>query len=80
MNGLYAGAEIRNCLRILREKALVREMVRLGEWAWNANGDTNDLFGQIRVLSARMDEGIGRRENPLVFESADEATDGFDQT
>jgi hypothetical protein len=79
LNGLYAGVDVRNCVRIIRDKALLREIVNLGEQAWGANGDASHLFGQIKILSARIEQGIGLKAKSLPFESAEQAIDAGEQ-
>lgn len=75
LNGMYAGPDIGNCIRIIRDKAALREIVTLGEWAWTANGDASQVFERARIISARTERGFGQKEKPLPFESANEASE-----
>jgi hypothetical protein len=72
MQGMYVGPDVANCVRMIREKALLRELVNLGELAWTANGDGTKVLGRVKMLSARIEEGLGQKAKCLPFESASE--------
>lgn len=73
LNGMYAGPDVANCVRIIREKAMLREIVNLGECTWTTNGDAGPVFDRIRFLSARIEQGFESRAKSLPFESANES-------
>jgi predicted ATP-dependent serine protease len=73
MHGMYVGPDVANCVRMIREKAMLRELANLGELACNANGDASQILARTKILSGRIEEGFGQKANCLPFESANEA-------
>jgi AAA domain-containing protein/DnaB helicase-like protein len=72
MQGMYAGPNIANCVRIIREKSMLHELANLGELAWNANGDGGQVLERVKMLSARIEQGLGQKAKSLPFTSANE--------
>jgi hypothetical protein len=72
MNGMYVGPDVANCVRIIREKAMLRELANLGESAWTANGDAGQVLERVKMLSARIEQGFGHTAKCLPFEFASE--------
>src|SRR5438034_328434 len=72
MQGLYVGPDIANCVRIIREKALLRELANLGELAWTANGDAGQVLNRTKMLSVRIEQVFGQKPKCLPFTSANE--------
>ena len=78
MQGMYVGPNISNCVRIIREKALLRDLANLGELAWTANGDGSQILDGVKLLSARMEQGFGQKAKSLPFTSANEEAKAAD--
>ena len=72
MQGMYVGPDITNCVRIIREKAILRDLANLGEMASIANGDGVQILDRVKLLSARIEEGFGHKAKFLPFTSANE--------
>jgi archaellum biogenesis ATPase FlaH len=72
LDGMYVGPDIANCARMIREKAMLREIANLGECAWTANGDAGQVFDRVRFLSARIEQGFEQKAKSLPFESVNE--------
>lgn len=73
LNGMYVGPDVTNCVRMIREKAVLRDIANLGECASTANGDAGQVFDRVRILSARIEQGFEQNAKSLPFESANEA-------
>jgi hypothetical protein len=65
LNRMYVGPDICNCVRIIREKAVLREIASLGEWAWTANRDASQVLDRVRILSARIEQGFEHKAKSL---------------
>jgi hypothetical protein len=76
LNGMYAGVDVANCVRMVREKAVLREIANLGECAWTANGDAPRVLDRLRTLSAHIEQRFGQKEKSMPFESASDAAEG----
>jgi len=57
---------------MIREKALLRELANLGELAWTAKGDAGQVLDRTKMLSARIEQGLGQKPKCLPFTSANE--------
>jgi AAA domain-containing protein/DnaB helicase-like protein len=72
LNGMYVGPDVANCIRMIREKALLRELANLGELAWTANGDAGQVLSSVKMLAARIEQGFGQKAKSLPFTAANE--------
>jgi replicative DNA helicase len=79
LNGMYAGPDVVNCVRIIREKAMLREIAILGECAWTANGDASQVLDRVRFLSARIEQEFEQKAKSLPFESANEVSEASER-
>jgi replicative DNA helicase len=57
LSPMYVGPDVSNCVRMIREKAILRELANLGEMAWGANGDASQVLARAKMLSARIEQG-----------------------
>jgi hypothetical protein len=72
MQGMYIGPDLVNCVRMIREKAMLRELATLGELAWTANGNANQILDRVKMLSSHIEQRFGQKAKPLPFTSANE--------
>jgi hypothetical protein len=72
LQGMYIGTDLANCVRIIRKKAMLRELANLGELAWTANGEADQILARVKMLSSHIEQGFGQKAKSLPFTSANE--------
>lgn len=80
LDTMYIGPDVANSIRIVREKAQLRELAQLGELALSANVDASQVLERAKIFSAHIEMEFGKKESKNLFRTAADLAEESDVT